>query len=92
LLCLAWLEPVQETLSYLTRQTSVWVEITTLLIPGLNDSDQEIDALTRRSLSMQLTTPPSAVLSAALPCGAVSGCDLDRVPHRSDDKNASLDF
>jgi pyruvate formate lyase activating enzyme len=44
--CLARLEPVRETLQYLTRETSVWVEITTLLIPGLNDSDQEIGALT----------------------------------------------
>src|ERR1700751_5858704 len=44
--CLARLEPVQETLRYLTHETSVWVEITTLLIPGLNDSDREIDALT----------------------------------------------
>ena len=45
--CLARLEPVQETLLYLTQETGVWVEITTLLIPGLNDSDQEIDALTK---------------------------------------------
>ncbi len=45
--CLVRLEPVQETLLYLTHETEVWVEITTLLIPGLNDSDQEIDALTK---------------------------------------------
>ena len=31
--CLAGLEPVQETLLYLNQETSVWVEITTLLIP-----------------------------------------------------------
>jgi AmmeMemoRadiSam system radical SAM enzyme len=43
-MCLARLEPVQETLLYLTHQTEVWVEITTLPIPGLNDSDQEIEA------------------------------------------------
>jgi pyruvate formate lyase activating enzyme len=38
---------VLETLEYLVHETSVWVEITTLLIPGLNDSDEEIDAETR---------------------------------------------
>jgi pyruvate formate lyase activating enzyme len=45
--CGAHLEPVLETLEYLVRETAVWVEITTLLIPGLNDSDPELDALTR---------------------------------------------
>jgi pyruvate formate lyase activating enzyme len=41
------LQPVLDTLGYLKRHTSVWLEITTLLIPGENDSDAEIDALTR---------------------------------------------
>ena len=36
-----------ETLEYLVHETRVWVEITTLLIPGRNDSDAEIDAETR---------------------------------------------
>ena len=36
-----------ETLLYLRHETGVWLEITTLLIPGLNDSDAEIDAMTR---------------------------------------------
>jgi pyruvate formate lyase activating enzyme len=40
------LEPVLETLEYLRHETSVWLEITTLLIPGENDSEAEIDALT----------------------------------------------
>jgi len=38
---------VLDTLVYLKRDTSVWFEITTLLIPGENDSDGEIDALSR---------------------------------------------
>ena len=29
------------------HETDVWVELTTLLIPGLNDSDDELDAMTR---------------------------------------------
>jgi pyruvate formate lyase activating enzyme len=45
--CFGHLEPVLETLRYLRRETDVWLELTTLLIPGENDSDAEIDALTR---------------------------------------------
>jgi pyruvate formate lyase activating enzyme len=43
--CGGHLAPVLETLEYLHRETRAWVEITTLLIPGLNDSDTEITAL-----------------------------------------------
>jgi len=39
------LEPVLDTLRYLRHETDVWFEITTLLIPGENDSDQEISRL-----------------------------------------------
>ncbi|MEB2311212.1 MAG: AmmeMemoRadiSam system radical SAM enzyme [Sorangiineae bacterium] len=44
-LCFAHLEPVLETLRYLKRETSVWFEVTTLLIPGENDSPEEVDRL-----------------------------------------------
>ena len=44
--CAGHLEPVLETLEYLRRETDVWFEITNLLIPGLNDSDGEIDRMT----------------------------------------------
>jgi len=40
----AHLQPVLDTLVYLKRETGVWFEITTLLIPGKNDSTEEIDA------------------------------------------------
>ena len=43
--CGAHLQPVLDTLIYLCRETPVWVELTTLLIPGLNDSDAEIAAM-----------------------------------------------
>jgi pyruvate formate lyase activating enzyme len=46
-LCAGELQPVLDTLVYLKRETSVWVEITTLLIPGENDGDEEIDAMSR---------------------------------------------
>jgi pyruvate formate lyase activating enzyme len=39
------LAPVLDTLVYLARETQVWLEITTLVIPGHNDSDAEITAL-----------------------------------------------
>jgi pyruvate formate lyase activating enzyme len=41
----AHLQPVLDTLVYLVHETSVWVEITTLLIPGRNDSDTELAAM-----------------------------------------------
>jgi len=45
-LCSGHLEAVKETLRYLVHETDVWIEITTLLIPGENDSDAELDAMT----------------------------------------------
>jgi pyruvate formate lyase activating enzyme len=39
------LQPVLDTLKYLVHETDVWVEITTLLIPTRNDSDDELRAL-----------------------------------------------
>ena len=45
-LCKGHLQPVLDTLVYLKEETQVWVELTTLLIPGQNDSDQELDRLT----------------------------------------------
>jgi pyruvate formate lyase activating enzyme len=41
------LQPVLDTLVYLHKETKVWLEITNLVIPGLNDSEAEIDAMTR---------------------------------------------
>jgi pyruvate formate lyase activating enzyme len=45
--CAGRLRPVLDTLEYLEHETRVWLEITTLLIPGLNDSNEEVDAMTR---------------------------------------------
>ena len=39
-------QPVLETLEYLARETRVWLELTTLLIPGANDAAAELEALT----------------------------------------------
>jgi pyruvate formate lyase activating enzyme len=40
------LQPVLDTLEHLVHETGVWVETTTLLIPGRNDSDEELDRMT----------------------------------------------
>src|ERR1700686_2379478 len=44
-LCFGELEPVLDTLRWLKSETSVWFEVTTLLIPGHNDSEEEIARL-----------------------------------------------
>jgi pyruvate formate lyase activating enzyme len=41
------LGPVLDTLQYLKHETNCWFEITTLLIPGHNDSSTELEAMTR---------------------------------------------
>jgi pyruvate formate lyase activating enzyme len=46
-LCGGHLGPVLETLEYIYHETDTWLETTTLLIPGQNDSDAELDKMTR---------------------------------------------
>ncbi len=41
-LCSARLGSVLETIEYVHKQTDVWLELTTLIIPGHNDSEAEI--------------------------------------------------
>ena len=45
--CAGHLQPVLDTLVYLKHETDVWFEVTTLLIPGRNDSDCELEAMTQ---------------------------------------------
>lgn len=44
-LCFAHLEPILDTLRWVAHETKVWLEVTTLLIPGHNDSVEELDRL-----------------------------------------------
>jgi pyruvate formate lyase activating enzyme len=44
-LCKARLQPVLDTIKYIARQTKIWIEITTLLVPGENDSEEELKGL-----------------------------------------------
>ena len=57
-LCGASLQPVLETLVYIRRETETWLECTTLLIPGWNDSPAEIDAMTKWAVSNLGTDVP----------------------------------
>ena len=41
------LQPVLDTLLYIKHETNVWLELTTLLIPGYNDSEEEINEMTQ---------------------------------------------
>ncbi len=45
--CKGHLQPILDTLMYLKQETDVWFETTTLLIPGENDSTEELEALTQ---------------------------------------------
>ena len=41
-LCKARLQPVLDTISYIAKNTNIWIEVTTLVIPGQNDSREEL--------------------------------------------------
>lgn len=45
--CAGRLQPVLDGLAYVRHETDCWLEITTLLIPGLNDSDPELTAMSQ---------------------------------------------
>jgi pyruvate formate lyase activating enzyme len=44
-LCKAHLEPVLDTIRYIAKETDIWMEVTTLLVPGENDSEEELKKL-----------------------------------------------
>jgi pyruvate formate lyase activating enzyme len=46
-ICGGHLAPVLETLEYIRHETDTWLETTTLLIPGENDSDEELDKMSK---------------------------------------------
>jgi len=41
-LCKAKLKPVLDTIDYIANHTKIWMEVTTLVVPGQNDSDEEL--------------------------------------------------
>jgi len=44
-LCAAHLQPVLDAIAYIAKETRIWMEITTLLLPGQNDSEEELKRL-----------------------------------------------
>jgi len=44
-LCKARLGPVLDTIRYIAKHTDIWLEITTLIVPGENDSDEELRSI-----------------------------------------------
>ena len=44
-LCKVRLGPVLDTIRYIAKETDIWMEITTLIVPGENDSDDELKGL-----------------------------------------------
>ena len=87
------LQPVLDTLIYLLQETSVWVEITTLLIPGQNDSDEEIAAMSQwilRELGADVPLhfsafhPDHKMMDVpATPQGNADACARHRQAHRA---------
>jgi len=55
--CGARLEPVKRNIADLVHNPAVWVEVTTLLIPGLNDSDAELRAAAEWMARVSPDTP-----------------------------------
>ena len=53
-LCFAKLKPVFDTLVYLKHETGVWLEVTTLIIPGENDGDDELQRAATSAVSGQI--------------------------------------
>ena len=72
----AHLAPVLETLEYIHAETDCWLEITTLLIPGQNDSAAEIEAMTRwiaDHLGPDVPATPAATLQRARTIALANG-------------------
>ncbi len=44
-LCKAHLQPVLDTIEYIAKKTDIWLEVTTLVIPNENDSEDELKRL-----------------------------------------------
>jgi len=41
-LCKARLQPVLDTIKYIAKETNIWLEVTTLIVPSQNDSEEEL--------------------------------------------------
>ncbi len=55
--CNGRLEPILRNIEYMVTQTSIWVEVTTLVVPGMNDSDGELKEIAEFLASVSLDLP-----------------------------------
>ncbi|HEK86081.1 MAG TPA: AmmeMemoRadiSam system radical SAM enzyme [Candidatus Aminicenantes bacterium] len=55
-ICKGRLEPVLESIRYM-RELGIWVEVTTLVIPGLNDSEEELRGMAKFLVSVDRDIP-----------------------------------
>ncbi len=55
-ICGASLKPVLDTIEY-AHKKGIWIETTTLLIPGYNDSDDEIRAIAQFQANLDTNMP-----------------------------------
>lgn len=55
--CGGRLQPVLRNIEYIVNRTSIWVEVTTLVIPGMNDSDSELREVAGFLASVSLDLP-----------------------------------
>jgi len=44
-LCGARLQPVLDSIAYIAKETDIWIEVTTLIVPGQNDSEEQLRKL-----------------------------------------------
>lgn len=56
-LCKSRLQPVLDNIRYIAEQTDIWMELTTLLIPGRNDSDEELKSIADFIASVSVDIP-----------------------------------
>ena len=78
--CGGSLAPVLDTLEYLKHETEVWFEVTTLLIPGYNDSGSELEKLSCWMVE-QLGPEVPLHFSAFHPDWKMT--DVERTPHQT---------
>jgi pyruvate formate lyase activating enzyme len=56
-LCKAKLQPVLDTITYIAQQTDIWMEITTLVVPGQNDSEDELKSIAEFIAGLSVDIP-----------------------------------
>jgi pyruvate formate lyase activating enzyme len=66
-ICFGQLRPVLDTLEYVAKETDVWLEVATLLIPGHNDSSEESTRSPAGSSRTSARTCPCTSTVSALP-------------------------